>query len=101
MTLEEIRARLPGAGFQDVTGQMEGRRGRGNPRWGSQVLFEVRSATLRRQPGEVCFPGAAISRGEEPTACALRETWEGALGIPPEGVEVLAPLEKASTRAAF
>lgn len=56
------------------------------------LLYEVRASTLRRQPGEVCFPGGLMEPGETPEACALRETWEE-LGIPPEAVEVIAPLD--------
>ena len=43
---------------------------------GLSLLFEVRSASLRRQPGEVCFPGGAAEPGEDAAACALRETEE-------------------------
>jgi len=46
-----------------------------------QVLFEVRSATLSRQPGEICFPGGRIEPGDENSlAAAIRETTEE-LGI--------------------
>ena len=31
---------------------------------GIHVLYEVRALTLRRQPGEVCFPGGHIEAGE-------------------------------------
>lgn len=51
------------------------------------LIFEVRAATLRRQPGEVCFPGGRIEPGETPENCALRETWEE-LHIAPEHVEL-------------
>ena len=37
---------------------------------------------------------------ESPEECALRETWEE-LGIPPEGVEVLAPLDKVLHQSGF
>lgn len=57
-----------------------------------RLLFEVRAHTLSRQPGEVCFPGGRVERGETPAAGALRETAEE-LGIPPEEVELLAPLD--------
>ena len=43
---------------------------------GLSLLFEVRSASLRRQPGEVCFPGGQAEPGEDAAACALRETEE-------------------------
>ena len=59
---------------------------------GLSMLFEVRADNLERQPGEVCFPGGRMEPGETPVQCALRETWEE-LGIPPEAVEVIAPLD--------
>lgn len=39
------------------------------------ILFEVRSQRMRRQPGEVCFPGGKIDSGETPQEAALREMW--------------------------
>lgn len=58
---------------------------------GLSLLFEVRSHHLRTQPGEVCFPGGAVERGEEPARAALRETVEE-LGVPAGLVEVGPPL---------
>lgn len=55
---------------------------------GLHLLFEVRSAALRRQPGEVCFPGGQQEAGETAVACALRETWEE-LHLPPSEIDVL------------
>lgn len=55
---------------------------------GLHLLFEVRSAALRRQPGEVCFPGGRREEGESAQACALRET-EEELAIPAAEVELL------------
>lgn len=57
------------------------------------VLFEVRSRKLRRQPGEVCFPGGRIDpddRDEEYTA--IRETSEE-LGIREDSITNISPLD--------
>lgn len=64
------------------------------------LLYEVRARTLRRQPGEVCFPGGLMEPGETPEECALRETWEE-LGIPPEKVRLLGRLDFIAHRANF
>ena len=32
---------------------------------GVHILFEVRSFEMRRQPGEICFPGGRIDHGDE------------------------------------
>ena len=57
------------------------------------LLFETRADTLvGHQPGEVCFPGGRREHGETPRETALRETWEE-IGIPPEEIRVLAPLD--------
>lgn len=55
---------------------------------GLSLLYEVRAASLRRQPGEVCFPGGRVEPGETAVECALRETREE-LNIPPSAVEIL------------
>lgn len=67
---------------------------------GLLLLFEVRAATLRRQPGEVCFPGGMQEPGETPEVCALRETWEE-LGIPREKIRILGRLDFIAHRANF
>lgn len=64
------------------------------------LLYEVRAKTLRRQPGEVCFPGGRIEEGETPEECALRETWEE-LGVPGEAVKLLGQLDFIAHRANF
>ena len=56
------------------------------------VLFEVRSLTLRRQPGEVCFPGGRIETGEDPQRAAIRETSEE-LGIQESDIINVFPLD--------
>ena len=45
-----------------------------------KVLFEVRSKKLNSQPGDICFPGGRIDKGETPKEAALREISEE-LGI--------------------
>ena len=64
------------------------------------LLYEVRARTLRRQPGEVCFPGGRMEGEESPEACALRETFEE-LSIPPEHVKLLGRLDFIAHRANF
>ncbi|MFC5775185.1 NUDIX hydrolase [Ectobacillus antri] len=57
------------------------------------ILFEVRSATLRRQPGEICFPGGKIDASDEtPQHAAMRETTEE-LGIPTDAISQIVPLD--------
>ena len=64
------------------------------------LLYEVRASTLRRQPGEVCFPGGRMEPGETPETCALRETWEE-LSIPQSRVKLLGRLDFIAHRANF
>lgn len=40
------------------------------------LLFEKRSNNLKRQPGEICFPGGKLEEGESFMECAVRETVE-------------------------
>lgn len=65
---------------------------------GPRILYEVRAKKLDRQPGEVCFPGGEIEKGETPLEAALRETCEE-LGICPEEIEVLSDVVTIGTRA--
>jgi len=64
------------------------------------LLYEVRSASLQRQPGEVCFPGGHMELGEAAEECALRETTEE-LAIPSDSVRVLGPLDFICHRSGF
>ncbi len=66
--------------------------------WG--LLFEVRAASLRAQPNEVCFPGGQMDKGETPTQAALRETHEE-LGIPSTAITVLGELDFIAHAAGF
>ena len=64
------------------------------------LLYEVRAATLQRQPGEVCFPGGRMEDGETAVQCALRET-EEELGIPSSAVQIIGPLDFICHRSNF
>ncbi|MCI8423094.1 MAG: CoA pyrophosphatase [Lawsonibacter sp.] len=64
------------------------------------LLYEVRARTMKRQPGEVCFPGGRMEEGESPEVCALRET-EEELGIPASAVKMLGRLDFIAHRANF
>lgn len=60
---------------------------------GIHVLFEVRSLELRRQPGEICFPGGRIDPQDlDEKAAAIRETMEE-LGIERKGITGVFPLD--------
>lgn len=62
------------------------------------ILLEIRSGLLKSQPGEICFPGGAIERGETPEQAAARETAEE-LCLAKNKIEVLAPLNILYTPA--
>ena len=57
-----------------------------------EVLFEVRAASLHRQPNEVCFPGGIVESGETYEEAAIRETAEELL-IDLSQVHLIAPLD--------
>ncbi len=60
---------------------------------GIHVLFEVRSLQLRRQPGEICFPGGRIDPQDiDEKSAAIRETIEE-LGISRENLTEVYPLD--------
>lgn len=59
----------------------------------THLLFEVRSLTLRSQPGDVCFPGGKVDQEDkDERACAFRETFEE-LGIEQSWIEGGYPLD--------
>lgn len=53
-------------------------------------LYERRSAHMKTQPGETCFPGGHLEEGESPLETALRET-EEEIGIPRGRIEIAGP----------
>ncbi len=57
------------------------------------ILFEVRSQKMRRQPGEICFPGGRIdAQDQSAEEAAIRETTEE-LGIKKEQICHIYPLD--------
>ena len=52
------------------------------------LLYEKRSATMETQPGDTCFPGGHVEKGETPMMCAVRET-EEEIGIPQGNIEII------------
>jgi len=57
------------------------------------LLFQVRSMTLKRQPGEICFPGGKMEPNESPGETARREMHEE-MGIAEEDVKIIGHLER-------
>ena len=55
---------------------------------GLSMVFEVRAAGLKTQPGDICFPGGRMEEGETALQCALRELIEET-GISPSDLRVL------------
>lgn len=60
------------------------------------VIFEVRAHTMRRQPGEISFPGGRLDPGETPVEAAIRETSEELL-LAMEEIEVIGRLQPLAT----
>jgi 8-oxo-dGTP pyrophosphatase MutT (NUDIX family) len=42
----------------------------------ASILFTKRSDSLRRHPGQICFPGGMLNPQEGPLTCAIREAKE-------------------------
>ncbi|MEK4405472.1 CoA pyrophosphatase [Sporosarcina sp. FSL K6-6792] len=65
------------------------------------ILFEVRSLTMRKQPGDISFPGGRIDSADPSrVAAALRETHEE-LGIDPKTVTIVGTLSPYIASSSF
>jgi ADP-ribose pyrophosphatase len=64
------------------------------------ILYEVRAETLKKQPGEICFPGGRIEYGETAEECAVRETCEE-LNISPDNIRIIAQTDYLHTYSNF
>ena len=65
------------------------------------ILFEVRSFTMRKQPGDISFPGGRIDPTDpSPMAAALRETHEE-LGVDPKTVTIVGELSPYIASTSF
>ncbi|HWP98263.1 MAG TPA: CoA pyrophosphatase [Syntrophomonadaceae bacterium] len=57
------------------------------------ILFQKRSLTIKRQPGEISFPGGEIEACDAgPRQAAVRESYEE-LGLGPEDINLIADLD--------
>jgi 8-oxo-dGTP pyrophosphatase MutT (NUDIX family) len=64
------------------------------------VLYEVRSDELKKQPGEIAFPGGKMEKGETPEQTAVRETCEELL-VPESAVRLIAQLDYIISYSSF
>lgn len=64
------------------------------------LLYEVRAESLKRQPGEVCFPGGAIEKNESKRQCAIRETCEE-LGVRKKDIKIISEIDSLYTYSNF
>lgn len=66
---------------------------------GTAFLFEERAHTLRRQPGEICFPGGKVECADSSHAMtAVRETSEE-LGLDQKQIKILGELDALVTHS--
>lgn len=64
------------------------------------ILYEVRAENMKRQPGEVCFPGGRIENNESAEECAVRETSEE-LNIKQSDIRIIAQMDFLHTYSNF
>jgi len=62
-----------------------------------ELIYEVRSNELERQPGEISFPGGKVEEGESYKEAAIRETVEE-LNIEKDSIKIIGELDYLVTR---
>lgn len=68
---------------------------------GEALLLTRRADTLRRQPGDISFPGGAVDPSDEtPLAAALRESREE-VGLDSDAVTLLGQMDERGTVTGF
>lgn len=65
-----------------------------------EVIYELRSKSLRSQPGEVSFPGGRVEEGETFKQAAIRETMEE-LNLKSDNIKVIGELDYLVSYANF
>ncbi|BAH06405.1 NUDIX hydrolase [Clostridium kluyveri] len=60
------------------------------------VLFEMRALNLKHQPGDICFPGGRLEKGEIPVCAAVRETMEE-LNLSKEDIKLIGQMDYVVT----
>ncbi|MBE6034194.1 MAG: CoA pyrophosphatase [Clostridiales bacterium] len=64
------------------------------------LLYEKRAESLKKQPGEICFPGGAMESNETKRQCAVRETCEE-LGLKKKDIRIIAEIDTLYTYSNF
>lgn len=64
------------------------------------LIYEVRSMSIKRQPGEISFPGGKIEEDESPLDAAVRETKEET-GIGEKNIEIITELDYVTNKSGF
>lgn len=62
-----------------------------------EIIYEVRAKELKRQPGEISFPGGKVEKGETYREAAIRETMEE-LNIERENINIVGELDYLVSR---
>ena len=63
---------------------------------GLYVVLTMRALCMKAQPGDICFPGGRMEKGEDATICALREVKEE-LGIASQHITIIKEIDFITT----